>query len=156
MSKIYYKEQYIGDMEPNMSPQQFLEFAGFANVNDSDIRIELLSQEVKANARDDIKEQIGDTETLLGIMSDVLVILLDLSCVSLSSITSEEEKQKIIQLYAIDWESIQTKSNEWLNKRHTGEIKTTTTVKGLNKIFEDVAYASTITSEILSRKYNAV
>lgn len=153
MSKVYYKEEYIGDLYATQSPLQFLEFAGFKNINNSDIRVELLPQEIKTGIRNEIKEKIGDTESMVGIMADVQVILLDLACIAITSATNPDEQQKIANFYGLDWQLIHLKANEWLNKRKTEEIKTTTKSKGLENIFQDIAYASTVTSEIISNAH---
>ena len=116
------------------------------------------NEEVKQFKRYKITTEVGDTNTLLGVMADNQTVLLDLTCINLLSINKESESDhktnqinQITDLYNISWDAIINKAQEWVTKRKNHEIKTTASLKGLDTIFNDIATTSTKVTNILSK-----
>ena len=116
------------------------------------------NEEIKQFKRNKITTEVGDTNTLLGVMADNQTILLDLACINILSINEEQDSttkanqiNQITDLYNIDWDQIVIKAREWVTKRKNHDIKTTTSLKGLDTIFNDIATTSTKVTNVLSK-----
>jgi len=110
-----------------------------------------------------IEREVTDYKSLLGTTSDASSYALDDTVMDILAVeASADSSYKAARISLFEelhgedsWQTAVTYSQAWFDKRKTKEIKLTTDVKGIQKVFEEVATRSTGVATILEQAAQA-